>query len=180
MTLGITALRGGLIACALLLLSACGESSHKELVLLSGAEPGELARSHLAAAYLQQQDISVTIEEARLGQIWQRLWAGKGDASVTVWLPEASTPFVERFFDRLDDLGPVDAGLAKEARLNLNQDKPHILVRRSLGQDAPEALAVLSKLHWQPADIDHIIALWQESQDWSLAANTWLAEQQAP
>lgn len=173
-------LKIGLLSLVMLLLSACGDGASKEVQLLSGAAPGELARSHLAAAYLKQQGFDVTVEEARLGQIWQRLWAGKGDASVTVWLPQASEPFVGRFFDRLDDLGAKDAGLPAEAELWPLQDKPHLIVRRTLEQDAPQAVALLKELHWQPADIEQIIERWQQSQDWTLAAETWLAEQQAP
>ncbi|WP_232455192.1 glycine betaine ABC transporter substrate-binding protein [Oceanisphaera avium] len=172
-------IKSAALTLALLLLSGCGKDANNSLLLLSGSEPAELARSHLAAATLEQHDFSVTIEEARLGQIWQRLWAGKGDASVTVWLPEASAPFVERFFDRLDDLGAIDQGLAQESRLNLNHDKPHVLVRRSLAQEAPAALAVLSNLHWQAEDIEQLIEYWQDTQDWSVAAQTWLAEQAA-
>ena len=173
----MTALKSGVLSLALLLLTACGEGANNDILLLSGAQSTELARTHLAAARLQEQGFEVTIEEARLGQIWQRLWAGKGDASVTVWLPEASAPFVERFFDRLDDLGPTDQGLAQESKLHLSHDKPHVLVRRSLEQDAPEAVAILSQLHWQAADIAYLVAHWQESQDWSLATASWLAEQ---
>ena len=169
-----------LLSLAILLLSACGGGAN-EVQLLTGSAPGELARTYLAAAMLKQHGFKVTVEEVRLGQIWQRLWAGKGDASVTVWLPQASAPFVERFFDRLDDLGAKDAGLAEEAtELVPSHDKPHTLVRRSLEQDSPQAVALLKELHWQPADIEQIIERWQQSQDWSLAAETWLAEQQTP
>ncbi|WP_319783546.1 glycine betaine ABC transporter substrate-binding protein [Oceanisphaera sp. IT1-181] len=170
-------LKIGLLSLAVLLLSACGDATSRDVHLLSGAAPAELARTHLAAAALKQQNFNVTIEEARLGQIWQRLWAGKADASVTVWLPQASAPFVERFFDRLDDLGPKDGRLAAEADLWPAKDKPHTLVRRSLAQDAPQAVALLKDLQWQPADIEQIIERWQQSQNWTLAAESWLAEQ---
>lgn len=170
----------GLLSLAVILLSACDNASSRDVHLLSGGAPAELARTHLAAAALKQQNFNVTIEEARLGQIWQRLWAGKADASVTVWLPQASAPFVERFFDRLDDLGPKDAGLSLGTELVPLHDKPHTLVRRSLAQDAPQAVALLRDLQWQPADIEQIIERWQLSQDWSLAAESWLAEQQSP
>lgn len=159
------------------LLSACGDAASKDVHLLTGASPGELARTHLAAALLKQQDFNVTIEEARLGQIWQRLWVGKADASVTVWLPAASEPFVGRFFDRLDDLGAKDTGLPEEAEFWPLQDKPHLIVRRTLEQDAPQAVALLKEMRWQPADIEQIIERWQLSQDWSVAAETWLAAQ---
>lgn len=170
-------LKSSFLALALLLLSACGEGGSKDVHLLTGATPAELARTHLAAAVLKQHDYKVTVEEARLGQIWQRLWAGKGDASVTVWLPKASAPFVERFFDRLDDLGPKDAGLSVGKELVPLHDKPHTLVRRAFVEEAPAAVALLNDMRWQPADIEQIIERWQLSQDWSVAADTWLAEQ---
>lgn len=158
-----------------LMLTACTDATQDEIHLLSGASPAELARNHLAGAVLEQQGFTVIVEEARLGQIWQRLWAGKADASLSVWLPEASAPFVERFFERLDDLGPRDGVLASEAELWPAQDRPHTLVRRSLEQDAPEAFAILMALRWQAEDLERIIANWQQSGDWSLAAGTWLA-----
>ena len=160
-----------------LMLTACTDATQDEIHLLSGASPAELARNHLAGAVLEQQGFTVTVEEARLGQIWQRLWAGKADASLSVWLPEASAPFVERFFERLDDLGPRDGVLASEAELWPAQDRPHTLVRRSLEQDAPQAFATLMALRWQSEDLEQIIANWQQSGDWSLAAGTWLAAQ---
>ena len=170
-------LKISLLSLAILLLSACGEGGSRDIHLLTGASPAELARTHLAAAVLKQHDYTVTVEEARLGQIWQRLWAGKADASVTVWLPKASAPFVERFFDRLDDLGPKDVGLSVGTELVPLHDKPHTLVRRSLSEDAPQAVALLKNLQWQPIDIEQIIEHWRLSQDWSVAAETWLAEQ---
>lgn len=160
-----------------LLLAACSDSSAKDIHLLTGANPAELARTHLASAVLKQHGFIVTIEEARLGQIWQRLWAGKADASVVVWLPEASAPFVERFFDRLDDFGPKDNGLAEEREIWPANDKPHAVVRRSLEQESPEAVVILRNLHWQPQDLEQIMASWQQSQNWTLAAESWLAEQ---
>lgn len=95
-------LHGWIVLTATLLLTACNPNATREINLLTGATPGELARTHLTGAVLTEQGFNVSIEEARLGQIWQRLWAGKADASVVVWLPEASAPFVERFYDRLD------------------------------------------------------------------------------
>lgn len=160
-----------------LLLAACTDSSSRQIHLLTGANPAELARTHLAGAVLREQGFTVTIEEARLGQIWQRLWAGKADASVTVWLPDASAPFVERFFDRLDDLGPKDNGLAEEGEIWPVNDKPHTVVRRSLEQESPDALAILRGLQWRAQDVTHIINSWQQSQNWTLAAESWLAEQ---
>lgn len=166
-----------LLSLAALLLSACGDGASHQVTLLTGAAPSELARTHLAAAMLKQQGVKVTIEEARLGQIWQRLWAGKADASVTVWLPQASAPFVERFFDRLDDLGPNDVGLSEEVELVPLYDKPHTIVRRTLAEESPQAMAILNTMQWQPRDIEEIMQRWQLSQDWSVAAETWLAEQ---
>lgn len=163
-----------------LLLTACTDSSSKDIHLLTGAHPAELARTHLAGAVLKQQGFTVTIEEARLGQIWQRLWAGKADASMTVWLPEASAPFVERFFDRLDDLGPKDNGLAEESEIWPTHDKPHTVVRRSLEQESAGALAILRNLHWQPQDLTQIINSWQQSKNWPLAAESWLAAHPGP
>lgn len=158
-----------------LMLTACSDSTQDKIHLLSGASPAELARNHLAGAVLEQQGFTVTVEEARLGQIWQRLWAGKADASLSVWLPEASAPFVERFFERLDDLGPRDGVLASELERWPAQDRPHTLVRRSLEQDAPQAFATLMALRWQSEDLEQIIANWQQGGDWPLAASTWLA-----
>ncbi len=158
-----------------LMLAACTDSTPREIHLLSGASPAELARSHLAGAVLEQHGYDVTIEQVRLGKIWQQLWAGNADASLSVWLPEASAPFVERFFERLHDLGPKDGGLASEAGFWPSGDRPHTLVRRSLEQDAPEAFAILQALHWQPEDIEQIMANWQQSQDWQQAARSWLA-----
>lgn len=170
-------LKTGLLSLAVLLLSACGDTNSNDVHLLSGVTPTELARTHLAAAVLKQHDFNVTVEEARLGQIWQRLWAGKADASVTVWLPQASEPFVGRFFDRLDDLGANDVGLNEEAELWPPHDKPHTIVRRTLAQESPQAVALLQSLSWQPTDIEKIIEHWQFTQDWAVAAETWLAEQ---
>ncbi|MFP2770324.1 glycine betaine ABC transporter substrate-binding protein [Oceanisphaera sp. KMM 10153] len=160
-----------------LMLAGCTDSTQGEIHLLSGASPAELARSHLAGAVLERKGVTVIVEEARLGQVWQRLWAGKGDASLSVWLPEASAPFVERFFERLEDLGPRDGILASEAGLWPANDRPHVLVRRSLEQDAPEAFAILVALRWQPEDLEQIIANWQQSGNWQQAASTWLAAQ---
>ena len=157
-----------------LMLAGCTDSTSREIHLLSGASPAELARNHLAGAVLEQQGFTVTVEEARLGQIWQRLWAGKADASLSVWLPEASAPFVERFFERLDDLGPRDGMLASEAERWPAKDRPHILVRRSLEQDAPHAFATLVALRWQSKDLEQIIANWQQSGHWQQAASSWL------
>ncbi|GHA20893.1 glycine betaine ABC transporter substrate-binding protein [Oceanisphaera arctica] len=157
-----------------LMLAACTDSTPREIHLLSGASPAELARSHLAGAVLEQQGFTVTIEEARLGQIWQRLWAGKADASLSIWLPEASAPFVERFFERLHDLGPKDDGLASEAEFWPVDDRPHTLVRRSLEQEAPKAFAILVALRWQPEDLEQIIANWQQSGHWQQAARSWM------
>ncbi|GAA3707994.1 hypothetical protein GCM10022421_13660 [Oceanisphaera sediminis] len=157
-----------------LMLAGCTDSTSREIHLLSGASPAELARNHLAGAVLEQQGFTVTVEEARLGKIWQRLWAGKADASLSVWLPEASAPFVERFFERLDDLGPRDGALASEAEHWPAQDRPHILVRRSLEQDAPQAFATLMVLRWQSKDLEQIIANWQQGGDWQQAASRWL------
>lgn len=157
-----------------LMLAACTDSTPREIQLLSGASPAELARSHLAGAVLEQQGFTVTIEEARLGQVWQRLWAGKADASLSVWLPEASAPFVERFFERLHDLGPKDGGLASETGLWPVNDRPHTLVRRSLEQEAPEAFSILMALRWQPEDLEQIINNWQQSGHWQQAAKSWL------
>ncbi|MGO4999329.1 glycine betaine ABC transporter substrate-binding protein [Oceanisphaera sp. W20_SRM_FM3] len=170
-------LKTGLLSLAALLLSACGDGASHEVTLLTGAAPSELARTHLAAAMLKQQGVQVSIEEARLGQIWQRLWAGRADASVTVWLPQASAPFVERFFDRLDDLGANDVGLSEVVELVPLHDKPHTIVRRTLVEESPQAVAILKNIQWQPSDIEEIMQRWQLSQDWSLAAETWLAEQ---
>ncbi|MGO1247122.1 MAG: glycine betaine ABC transporter substrate-binding protein [Oceanisphaera sp.] len=163
-----------LLVCSLLL-AACSEPT-KEIHLLTGADAAELARTHLAKAVLEQQGFTVTVSEVRLGQIWQRLWAGKADASVTVWLPQASAPFVERFFDRLDDMGPKSHQLAGETWPS--QDKPHTIIRRSLEQEAPKARAILRDLQWQPQDLEQIMAHWQQSQNWNLAAQSWLAEHQ--
>lgn len=167
-----------LLLCGLLL-AACTDSSSRQIHLLTGAHPAELARTHLVGAVLREQGFAVTIEEARLGQIWQRLWAGKADASVTVWLPDASAPFVERFFDRLDDLGPKGTALAEESEIWPVNDKPHTVVRRSLEQELPDALLILRSLHWQPEDVTHIMNGWQQSQNWTLAAESWLAAQAA-
>ena len=166
-----------LLSLVMLTLVGCSDAGSRDIHLLSGGTPSELARTHLAAALLKQQDFTVTIEEVRLGQIWQRLWAGKADASVTVWLPQASAPFVERFFDRLDDLGINDNGLSSEVAIWPDNDKPHTLVRRGLAQDAPDAINVLSHLQWQATDIAAIVDRWQQHQNWTLAAESWLAEQ---
>ncbi|MBO1518963.1 glycine betaine ABC transporter substrate-binding protein [Oceanisphaera pacifica] len=157
-----------------LLLAACSEPS-KDIHLLTGADAAELARTHLAKAVLEQQGFSVTVSEVRLGQIWQRLWAGKADASVTVWLPQASAPFVARFFDRLDDMGPKGQQLAQETWPS--HDKPHTIIRRSLAQESPKARALLRDLQWQPQDLEQIMAHWQQNQNWNLAAENWLAKQ---
>ncbi|MBM7455282.1 ABC-type proline/glycine betaine transport system substrate-binding protein [Oceanisphaera litoralis] len=157
-----------------LMLAACTDSRSREIRLLSGAEPAELARNHLAGAVLEQQGFTVIIEAAPLGQIWQRLWAGKADASLSVWLPEASAPFVERFFDRLHDLGPRDGMLASEAGRWPAGDRPHTLVRRSLEQEAPEAFSILAALRWQAEDLERIMSHWQQDGDWPRAARAWL------
>lgn len=166
-----------LLSLSMLLLAGCGGSETRDVHLLTGGTPSELARTHLAATVLKQQDFTVTIEEVRLGQIWQRLWAGKADASVTVWLPQASAPFVERFFDRLDDLGINDDGLDTEVAIWPKDDKPHTIVRRGLEQESPTAVALLRDLQWRSADIAKIVERWQQSQNWTLAAESWLAEQ---
>ena len=172
-------LHGWILLTATLLLTACNPNATREINLLTGATPGELARTHLTGAVLTEQGFNVSIEEARLGQIWQRLWAGKADASVVVWLPEASAPFVERFYDRLTDLGAKDAGLAQERPLWPPNDKPHLVVRSALQEEAPDVMATLLDLQWQPDDLQYIIDRHQQGKSWSLAAKDWLANQRA-
>lgn len=163
-----------------LLLSACGGEPQRELRLLSGEQRQELASSHMAAAVLARAGFEVSISQANLGQSWQRLWAGEADASLSIWMPEASSPFVERFFVRLHDLGPNYLGPRLDEVDWPMGDRPHTLARRALEQSAPEALEILAGLRWQQADLEWVLAEWQQSGDWELAAKAWLAQRQRP
>ncbi|GAA3537274.1 glycine betaine ABC transporter substrate-binding protein [Zobellella aerophila] len=89
-----------------LLLAGCGEEEQKHIHLLSGDWDLALASSHMAKAALEQAGYSVSVELANPGQIWSRLAAGEADASLSLWMPESGGAYVERFFDRLHDLGP--------------------------------------------------------------------------
>ncbi|WP_116473833.1 glycine betaine ABC transporter substrate-binding protein [Zobellella maritima] len=89
-----------------LLLTGCGKEEQKHIHLLSGDWDLALASSHMAKAALEQAGYSVSMELANPGQIWSRLAAGEADASLSLWMPQSSAAYVERFFDRLHDLGP--------------------------------------------------------------------------
>ncbi|WP_445396733.1 glycine betaine ABC transporter substrate-binding protein [Zobellella sp. An-6] len=163
-----------------LLLSACSGEPGREIRLLSGESEQELASSHMARAVLEQAGFEVSIGRANLGQSWQRLWAGEADASLSIWMPEASAPFVERFFERLHDLGPNYLGPGLDGTRRPAGDRPHTLARRALEQDAPEALAILAGLRWQQPELERVLAEWEQSGDWEQAAAAWLAQRQPP
>ncbi|MBL1379175.1 hypothetical protein [Zobellella iuensis] len=163
-----------------LLLSACGGEPQREIRLLSGEQYQELASSHMAAAVLERAGFEVSISRANLGQSWQRLWAGEADASLSIWMPEASSPFVARFFERLHDLGPNYLGPRLEEGDWPEGDRPHTLARRALERSAPEALALLAAMRWQQEDLEWVLVEWQQGGDWELAAKGWLAQRQLP
>lgn len=161
-----------------LLLSACGGEPQQEIRLLSGESRQELASSHMAAAVLERAGFEVTVASANLGQRWQRLWAGEADASLSIWMPEASAPFVERFFERLHDLGPNYLGPRLEEGEWPEGDRPHTLARRALEQGAPGALELLAGMRWQREELEWVLAEWQATGDPARAARAWLARKE--
>ncbi|WP_375055746.1 glycine betaine ABC transporter substrate-binding protein [Zobellella sp. DQSA1] len=161
-----------------LLLGGCGGEVRQEVRLLSGEQRQELASSHMAAVVLEQAGVEVSISQANLGQSWQRLWAGEADVSLSIWMPEASSPFVERFFERLHDLGPNYLGPRLDEVDWPAGDRPHTLARRALERSAPEALEILAGLRWQQEDLEWVLAEWEAGGDPKQAAEAWLARKE--
>ncbi|WP_417606911.1 glycine betaine ABC transporter substrate-binding protein [Oceanimonas baumannii] len=118
-------MKHGLLLMLTLLLSACSPEPQQHIRLLSGDWDTARATTELARLELEQAGFAVTVEQVAPGQIWSRLAAGEGDASLSAWLPDSSRHHAERFFDRLHDLGPngpvLKLGLAVPASAPLTR-----------------------------------------------------------
>lgn len=55
-------------------------------------------------------------------------------------------------------------------------EQPHTLVRRGLEDSAPQAMAILAGLHWQQQDMVFVFAQLEQGNDFSRAAELWLAQ----
>lgn len=98
------------ILAGILLLTAAAEG--KPVVRLAHTEwSSSIASAHLVQAVLQEE-LGYQVELLRLEaeQMWQAVAAGRADVMLSAWLPLTHEHYLERYGDRLVDLGPNLAG----------------------------------------------------------------------
>jgi glycine betaine/proline transport system substrate-binding protein len=96
------------VALAGLLFSGCGQqASAKTLKLVYPAWDSEIASTHVVKEVLEKKlGYQVEAMQVDAGPMWQGVSDGSADASVGAWLPMTHKSYLEKYKDKLADLGP--------------------------------------------------------------------------
>lgn len=102
---------GFALAC-LLVLSACGSASEgtqnnnrNEINLAYVEWDTEVASTHVVGQVLEDLGYKVTLTPLDNGIMWEALANGEVDGMVSAWLPQTHAPQVEKYKDKIENLG---------------------------------------------------------------------------
>ncbi|MFJ7732038.1 glycine betaine ABC transporter substrate-binding protein [Lysinibacillus sp. NPDC097231] len=107
-----TLLQLGLALGIILVLAACGSAGEdtknkdKQEVNLAYVEwDTEVASTHVVGQVLEDLGFDVTLTPLDNGVMWEALANGEVDGMVSAWLPQTHAPQVEKYKDKIVDLG---------------------------------------------------------------------------
>ncbi len=102
----------GFALTCLLVLSACGSASegtqnnNKNEINLAYVEwDTEVASTHVVGQVLEDLGYKVTLTPLDNGIMWEALANGEVDSMVSAWLPQTHAPQVEKYKDKIENLG---------------------------------------------------------------------------
>ncbi len=102
----------GFALTCLLVLSACGSASegtqnnNKNEINLAYVEwDTEVASTHVVGQVLEDLGYKVTLTPLDNGIMWEALANGEVDGMVSAWLPQTHAPQVEKYKDKIENLG---------------------------------------------------------------------------
>lgn len=102
----------GLAIACLLVLTACSsagadsKSSNKKAINLAYVEwDTEVASTHVVGQVLEDLGYEVTLTPLDNGIMWEALANGEVDGMVSAWLPQTHAPQVEKYKNKIDNLG---------------------------------------------------------------------------
>lgn len=122
---------GALTAVAALALTACGSSDPAadkgdskgdlSIAVFNGWDEG-IATSELWSAVLEDQGYDVELKYAEAAPVFQGLASGDYDLTTDVWLPVTHKDYLEKYGDKIEDLGAWN----EESKLTVavNEDAP--------------------------------------------------------
>ncbi|MFJ7699302.1 glycine betaine ABC transporter substrate-binding protein [Lysinibacillus fusiformis] len=100
----------GFALSCLLLLAACGSADagtkdKKEINLAYVEWDTEVASTHVIGQVLENLGYDVTLTPLDNGIMWEALANGEVDGMVSAWLPQTHAPQVEKYKDKIENLG---------------------------------------------------------------------------
>lgn len=102
-------LKWGFALGIMLLLTACSsasDNSKNETINLAYVEwDTEVASTHVVGQVLENLGYDVTLTPLDNGIMWEALANGEVDGMVSAWLPQTHAPQVEKYKNKIDDLG---------------------------------------------------------------------------
>ena len=108
----IKLLKIGIVFICILVLTACGsekedtKNNDKGEINLAYVEwDTEVASTHVVGQVLEELGYKVTLTPLDNGIMWEALANGEVDGMVSAWLPQTHAPQVEKYKDKIENLG---------------------------------------------------------------------------